>query len=92
MRQLGLKMMETAHDAELNRSYSSPVMLEVESFFQLLPHPKPEIKVLGRTDWLPRYCYKLVSTPKIEQLEAPTNECFAKGVQFLGRYTEMEEN
>jgi hypothetical protein len=82
-KQLGKEMLEGLHEAQFNRPDSANVMPEVENFFQLSPHPNPEVKVLGRIDWLPRVACTI--SEHNGQLEAPTKTCLAKATEFLGR-------
>lgn len=83
-RKLGFDMLDVLSAAELNRPILSGKIQQVEDFFQVFPHPNPEMKVVQRVDWLDKADYK-PSVTRIGQLEIHRNVFFNKAIAFLGR-------
>lgn len=77
-------MLATLSAAELNRPFQASNMQSVEEFFQILPHPNPEMKVAQRIDWLTRGDYR-PTAGKIGQLEIRRDVFITKAILFLGR-------
>lgn len=68
----------------LNSVEATKEMTEmVESFFDLLPHPNPEIRVVQRVDWLNKGDYSK-SANKNDQFEVKREVYVAKAISYLG--------
>lgn len=82
---LGHDMLKVLSAAELNRPYSSEIMHHIEEFFQILPHPNPEMRISQRTDWLANHTDYRPSIYKPGQLELRREVFLATALAFLGR-------
>eukprot|EP00026_Physarum_polycephalum_P000228 Phypoly_transcript_00228.p1 GENE.Phypoly_transcript_00228~~Phypoly_transcript_00228.p1 ORF type:complete len:1460 (+),score=271.79 Phypoly_transcript_00228:484-4380(+) len=80
----GFEILDVLSAAELNRPFLTAKMQQVEEFFQVHPHPNPEMKVVQRIDWLDKEDYK-PSVTRIGQLEVRRDVFLVRAIAFLGR-------
>lgn len=79
VRNLILSLLNTLNSVDATKEMTEIV----ESFFDLLPHPNPEMRVVQRVDWLKRGDYNK-SANKNDQFEVEREVYVTKATAYLG--------